>query len=268
VISPDAAHVYRDSGEPGDEHCRRVVERVPEHLAEGGYAHVLVSWAHARDGDPAEPLRAWVAGSGCDAWLLHWRSADPLGHAAGWLRPLGESDRGAYEAALDRWLAYLHGLGIEAIGYGAITLRRRSGARNWVRRDPVALDRLEPAGEHTLRVVAAADLLEDLPDERLLDVPLALADEQRLEQVLAIGAGRLTVERQTLALTDGLRLTVGVDRHTASLLPHFDGRRPLREVLALAADGASLEPFERERFVPAALPVVRRLLELGFLTEG
>ncbi|HSP73517.1 MAG TPA: class I SAM-dependent methyltransferase, partial [Gaiellaceae bacterium] len=115
VISPDTAYAYRDSELPGDELCRRIVEAVPAHLAEGGFAHVLVSWAHDPAGDWDAPLRAWVAGSGCDAWLLHYRTSDPLAHAAGWLRPLGEDDPAAFEAAVDRWLPYLRERGIEAI---------------------------------------------------------------------------------------------------------------------------------------------------------
>jgi len=265
VISPDSSYVYRDSGLPADELCRRIVETAPGHLTEGGFAHLLVSWVHEAGGDWAKPLREWVDGSGCDAWLLHYRTSDPVAHAAGWLRPLGESDPDLYAEALDRWLEHLRSLRIDAIGYGAIVLRRRSGNRNFVRTDPLPLDRLEPAGEHTLRVFAAQDALARLDDEDLLELPLALTGSHRLQQTLAARDGSLVVESQTLELTEGLRFTVGVDRHTVSLLPHLDGRRPLRDVLALATRTSSLDPEERERFVPAALPVVRRLLELGFL---
>ena len=268
VISPDAAHSYRDSGAPADELCRRIVREAPEHLADGGFAHVLVSWAVPAGGDWAAPLRQWVDGSGSDAWLLHYRTSDALSHAAGWLRPLGESDRERHAAALDRWLEHLRRLGIEAIAYGAVVLRRRTAARNWVRADPLPLDRLAPAGEHTLRVFAAQDLLEDLSDEGLLELRLDLTRNHRLLQTLSCRDGGFAVESQTLELTEGMRFTVGVDRHTASLLPHFDGARTLAEVLAAAAGTFELEPAERDAFVPAALPVVRRLLELGFLAPG
>jgi methylase of polypeptide subunit release factors len=264
VISPDSSYAYRDSGLPADELCHRVVEAAAAHLTEGGFAHLLVSWAHAIDGDWAEPLRGWVEGNGCDAWLLHYRTSDAVAHAAAWLRPLGESDPDRYTEALDRWLAYLTGLQIEAVGYGAVVLRRREGGDNWIRTDPLPLDRLEPAGEHTLRVFAAQDALRHLDDDGLLDLTLALTESHRLKQTLVI-RGSLVVESQTLELTEGVRFAVGVDRHTVSLLPHFDGRRPLREVLALARGTFELGSEEQERFVAAALPVARRLLELGFL---
>lgn len=264
VISPDSSYAYRDSGLPADALCRKLVETAPAHLTEGGFAHLLVSWAQAGNGDWAKPLRAWLDGSGCDAWLLHYRTSDPVAHAAGWLRPLGESDPPLYLEALDRWLEHLRRLRIEAIGYGAVVLRRRDG-RNWIHTDPLPLDRLEPAGEQTLRVFEARDAVEALDDQGLLDLPLALTGSHRIQQMLAARDGRLVVESQTLELTEGLRFAIGVDRHTVSLLPHFDGKRPLREVLAAARGTFELEQDEHERFVPAALPVVRRLLELGFL---
>ena len=267
VISPDASYAYRDSDQPADELCRRIVANVPAHLVEAGFAHVLVSWAHPPGDGWAPPLRDWVQGGGCDAWLLHHRSNDPLTHASGWLRPLGELDPPAYEDALDRWTAHLSRLGIEAIGYGAVVLRRRSSGRAWIREDPLPLDRLEPAGDHTLRVFAAQDLLEGASEAELLAARLLLTPDHRLEQQLDASDGGFVVKSQTLVLTDGLCFTVGIDRHTASLLPYLDGR-PLHEALANGATTFELEERERASYVPAALPVVRRLLALGFLLEA
>jgi methylase of polypeptide subunit release factors len=270
VISPDRDYAYRDSGLAGDELCRGLVAAAPDHLADGGFAHLLVSWSAATGDESAEPLRPWVEGSGCDSWLLHYRTEDPLTHAAGWLRPGAETDPAGFAPALDRWVGALERLGVEAVGYGAVVLRRRAGGGSgWVATERLPLERLEPAGEHTLRVFAGRDLLATtttLAD--LLDERLALVEQHRLSQVLAARGGGFTVESQTLELTDGLRLQIGVDRHTASLLPHLDGERPLREALAAAATTFDLGALERARFAPAALPVVARLLELGFLVRA
>jgi methylase of polypeptide subunit release factors len=266
VVSPDSSYLYRDGGRVGDELCRLIVETASEHLAEGGFAHLLVAWADEPGGDPFEPLREWVQDSGCDAWLLHYSSEDPLTHAASWLRPLADTSIGGFETGLGRWLAYLRDLGIASVASGAVVLRRRSGARNWVRTDDLPLDRLEPAGEHTLRVFAAEDLLAGLPDGRaLLGERLALVDAHRLEQRLACRDGRFEVESQTLVLTDGLGFHAGLDRNTAALLPHIRSDRTLAEGLAAAATDLGVDEADRDRYVAAALPVVRRLLELGFL---
>ena len=269
VISPDSDYAYRDSGLAGDALCRSLVGDAPRHLADGGFAHLLVSWSAARDDDSAQPLRPWVEGNGCDSWLLHYKTEDPLTHARGWLLPAAETDPAAFAPALDRWVDALARLGVEAVGYGAVVLRRRAAdATGWIATERLPLDRLEPAGEHTLRVFAALDLLHattTLAD--LLDERLALVEQHRLAQVLCARDGGFAVEGQTLELTDGLRLQIGVDRHTASLLPHLDGR-PLHDALAAAATTFELQPVERERFAAAALPVVARLLELGFLVRA
>ncbi len=270
VISPDATYTYRDSGEPRDEFCRRIVRTAPEHLAEGGFAHVLVSWVHMPgNGDEwAEPLREWVHGSGCDAWLLHYKTDDPLTHAAGWLGPHAASSAAEHEAALDRWLDYLRSAGIEAVGYGAVVLRRRSGAANWVRLDEIPIDRLEPATVHTLRIFEAEDYLTALPGESaLLEERFELVDAHRLEQELVCRDGRFEVESQTLVLTEGLAFRAGLDRSTAMLLPNFGRGRRLAEVVAATAADLEVEDADRERFAVAALLVVRRLLELGFLVR-
>jgi len=266
VISPDASYAYRDNDSPADELCRSIVHDAAGFLTDGGFAHVLVSWSHDPGGDWAAPLEEWLAG-GCDAWLLHYRTNDPLTHAASWLRPLGETDPTAYERALDRWTGHLSELGIDAIGYGAVVLRGRATGRRWIRRDPLPLDRLEPAGDQTLRVFAGQDLLERVSDSELLDTCLVLTPEHAVEQQLEAIDGSFSVRAQTLELTDGFCTRVGVDRHTASLLPHLDGR-PLRDAFAAAEITFDLGDDEHAAYVPAALAVVRQLLGLGFLVEA
>jgi SAM-dependent methyltransferase len=257
VISPESRYAYRDSGLPGDTVSQRVVEQAAERLEEGGFAHILVSWAHP-PGDWSSRLERWVDGPGCDAWLLYFGSDDPVTHASEWLKPVARDDPTAFPERLDEWLDYLRGLGIEAIGHGAVILRRRSGRRNWTRRDRVSLDRLEQASDHILRVFETQDHLEFLEDDRrLLDETFALVDQHHLEERRRRGQ----LEGTVLALDEGLGFRTALDEHTARLVPLLDGTRPLRDVLAELAGG------EAERFESAALPAVRRLLELGFLVR-
>jgi hypothetical protein len=120
-----------------------------------------------------------------------------------------------------------------------------------------------------LRVFAAEDYLAALDDERaLLDERFELVEAHRLEQELVCREGRFEVQSQTLALTEGLAFRAGLDRSTAMLLPHFDARKPLRDVLGAAAADLEVGPNDRERYTAAALAVVRRLFELGFLVRA
>ena len=151
VISPESAFLFRDSGMEGDAVSRHVVEGAGAFLEEGAFAQMLVSWVVAPGDDWSAAPRSWVDGSGCDAWLLHDDTVDPLTQAGAWLRHEARGDADAYAAALDRWLAYFDRLGIEAIAVGAVILRRRKGA-NWVLADELPSDRLGPASDHILRV--------------------------------------------------------------------------------------------------------------------
>jgi SAM-dependent methyltransferase len=268
VISPEARYAYRDSGLPGDTVSQQVVQQAPQFLAHGGFAHILVSWGHLPD-DPWSPLERWVERSGCDSWLLYFGSDDPVTHAGEWLKPVAHTEPGEYRDSLQRWLAYLERLGIEAIAHGGVILRRRSGTPNWTRKDHVPLDRLEQASEHVLRVFAGQDYLDALEDERaLLDGTFGVVDRHHLEQTLVCRDGETALQGTVLSLDEGLGFRIALDLHTARLLPLLDGRRTIREALARRIAELDLRNEDAERFTAAALPVVRRLIELGFVVPS
>jgi len=264
VISPDSQYAYRDGGLPGDAVSRGVVGAAPACLREGGFAELLVSWVVRRDEEWSAPLERWVDGSGCDAWLLHYKTEDPLAHSAGWLRPL-QGDPAAHAQALDRWLDYLRGLGIEAIAYGAVILRRRSGARNWVRTAELPAGRLQQAGSHVERVFAGVDYLDGLADRRdLLAAKPIVAERLRLEQTLVRDGRSWKVQAAVLSLEEGLGFRGEVDPLTAELLAQLDGEQPLREAIAAAGRALGWDDAGDE-FVSGGLAVIERLLGLGLL---
>jgi hypothetical protein len=260
VISPETEFIYRDSGVQGDAFCEHIVRRLPSYLRPGGFAHILVSWLHAPDEDWTIPLRRWVSASGCDAVILRYATHEPLQYAAGWNRPL-RGDATAYAAALDRWTEHFAQLGIEAISWGAIILRRRDSP-NWVWAYSPSSDRVTPASDHVLRLFAAQDLLSELSDDALLAKVLVLADDHRLDQTGRLAGGERIVERTVLRLDGGLGFEVSIDPATTTVLSLLDGLRALGDVLSGAASIGSANEAE---FVADALPVVRRLVELGFV---
>lgn len=266
VISPDARFTFRDSGLSGDTVCEHVVGEAPAFLEEGAYAHVLCSWATRAGEDWRAAPSRWVAGRGCDAWVLHHRSEDPLSYAAAWNQLVRVGTPEAYPDVLDRWLDYYAGLEIEALEYGALTLRRRDGGPGWLRLDELPESLTGAAGDHILRVFAAQDYLTGLEDERAaLGHAFALADDERLDQTLRVRDGEFVIERTLLRLERGLPFEGAVDGYALHVLSRCDGTRPLGELLDEIAGAAGLDP---EVFVPSSLAVVRRLLELGFLVPA
>ena len=260
VISPATQYVYRDSGMQGDSVSEQVVREVAAHLAEGGFATVTVSWA-AESGDAdAKPVRRWVEGIGCDVWVLHYRTEDPLTTAKNWNQQ-DAVDPDEYGRVLDEWLAYYERLGISAIAYGAVVMRRRTAPANWVRVDPLPANRLQPASDHILRVFAAGDLLQRVRDDsELLSARYRVPPTVRVSRVGGVGsAGALH-----LSLEEGVGFEAEIDEHIVSVLRHL-GRGTLRDALGAAATAGGLAGRDRERFVNAGATLARKLWSMGFI---
>lgn len=230
VVSPDTNWQYRDTQLPEDMVSEHVVRGAIERLAPGGWAALGVSWLARKASAPHErPLR-WLAGSGCDAWILPIFESEPFEHAAAWSDHLSGAE---LEAAIDRWAAYFDELGVREIFEGAIVLHRRDGGGS-VRIDHADADELEAADAQIRRAFAA----RDFDDDTLIAARLAPAAdvEQRLR---------------------GQRIA-------AAWISLDEGTQPVVDVPPALA--ASLAAGKRAR--RRDLPALRELAALGFLRRG
>jgi hypothetical protein len=236
-----------------------VVRGTPAVLVAGGFASVLIAWALDPD-DPAARPRQWLEGSGCDAFLLHTSTDDPIETATVWNRELlDRPDR--YAEALDRWLAYYRELGIDQLGYACLVLRkRRDGREGWVEALQLPRAALQPAGRHVRRLFETHDALSALTsDAELLDRRPRVVDDAVVSQETRFTAGSWRTELLTLRLEHGLPFSAELDPPTARLVRELDGSRTLREALATAVDGDA---------TGEGLELVRRMLAIGFLELG
>ena len=253
VVSPDADYTFRDSGLPGDRVSELLARGLPDLLEPGGFATLMASWAQAGD-DPAVRPREWLEGSGCDAWILHTTTDDPLSNAAAWTRDAADGPD-EFGAALDRWTAYYQESGIEALAYGGLVLRRRNGV-SWSRGASLPARPLEPASSHLLRMFAGVDIAMAGADA-LLDRRLAVAPAARFEQVVSPSEG-WTVVSAALSLEEGLGFRADVDEPTLRLLRALDGTRTARDAVVSSLG---------EEGLPRAAELLRGMLETGFLTN-
>ncbi len=261
VVSPDTALTYRDAGLRGDAVTELVLREAAAHVEEGGFAQLLGTWAHEPGGDWSAPVRAWAEGSGCDLVVLRYTTDDPVTYAARWNPPAQTPD---LPETLDRWLAYYAELGIEALAYGAIALRRREGS-NWVLAED-APERIEPSEHHMERLFEAQDFLADGRD--LLYERLVLVDEHVLEQALHLDDGVFGVRGAAIRLTDGLGFQAEIDVFTAHIVSRLDGKRSVREAIADTAEMLMPEGMTPEALGQAAIPALRRMVQLGFLVPS
>ena len=159
-----------------------------------------------------------------------------------------------FAAALDRWTAYYRELGIEALAYGALVLRRRDGV-NWSRGASLPPRPLEPASSHLLRMFAGVDAAAAGPDA-LLARRLAVAPAARFEQVVSPGDGWTVVERRPLARG---RARLPRRRRRADAAAAAGARRHA------APPARRWPPSLGEDELPRAAELLRGMLETGFL---
>ncbi len=210
--------------------------------------------------------RGVARGCGCDALVLHYDTLDPLRYAAAWNDDLATSDIDRFGATLDSWLDYYRGRGIEAIGMGAVVLRRRGAEHNWVRTAELARGPSGASGDQVRRVFAAQDATAPVGvHSSLLDESFAPVDGHRLQQFLTFRDRTYTAEDAVILLDDGLGLRNRVPPPALHVLLRMDGSRSLRDLVAETSEDTGLDLGDLTTTVVAC---VRELLELGFLERS
>jgi methylase of polypeptide subunit release factors len=254
VVSPHRRYTYRDAGLERDELSRRLVSGIPHVLAPGGHAVLLVNWLHLVGEDGDGRIRSWFEGTGCDGWVVQRELADPQEYVTAWLRDTDEED---FDDLFDEWVAAL--AGVEAVAFGVVALHRRTdGLAPQVVLDVVDQPVAPTWGEEVTAHFARRGLLEG----DLLQARLRLREDVRLHQVATASHEGWYVATQVLQQEAGLRWTGGIDDHGASLLAACDGTHRLADLVAVLA--AALDEPVGE-VTAQVLPVVRRLVEQGFL---
>jgi methylase of polypeptide subunit release factors len=240
VVSPERRWVYRDGMLEGDDLSRRVVLEAAAHLRDGGFASLGVSWFGTDDDDPDERVRAWVEEAGCLGWILPNDEATPLEHAERWNSHLADRPE-VYGETLDRWIAYLAGLGAAVVTEGVVLLHRAGSAAS-LRVDEIDEEELDIADEQIRRAFAARAKLNgaDLLHARLEPVD-ALHVETKSRRGRVVGA--------SVVLEEGTWPRFDTSARAAEIVSALDGKRTLRELDAS----------------PQAVTLCRDLIELGAL---
>ncbi|WP_336921394.1 DUF7059 domain-containing protein [Aquipuribacter sp. SD81] len=136
---PDVpTYTYRDAGLDGDDVVRRMLREAPLHLAEGGLAQFLGNWEDRAGEGWRARLRGWAeqsqhdvatASGGADVldvWVVQRELADPALYAEAWIADGGRPDPAEAARWYRAWLEDFDARGVEAVGFGVVTLRRRA----------------------------------------------------------------------------------------------------------------------------------------------
>ncbi|MFY1633115.1 DUF7059 domain-containing protein [Solwaraspora sp. WMMB335] len=260
VVGPGTAtHTYRDSGRIGDGVCAELAAAAPDLLAEGGTMQYLANWMHVAGEDWTERVAGWLAGTGLDGWVIQREVADPVSYVNLWLADASEGPD-AHRAAA--WLDWFDAQKVEAVGFGLVTLRRSGHAEPVVRVEELRQQVAPPLGDRIDEWFDRQEWLRARDSAGLLAARYRAADGLRLVQEASIGEDGWLVDRQTIAMTNGLRGTEEIDPLVLALIGGCNGQLAVRDqlaVLAAAHDVAETELAE------AATPILARLVERGIV---
>jgi SAM-dependent methyltransferase len=263
VISPETRYIYRDSGMAGDEVCRRIVREAPRFLNEGGICQILCNWAEFAGQDWRERLKEWFEGSGCDVWIMRNQSRDVATYAATWLRHTEKLEIENLAERFAEWLAYYEKSGIEHVGGGVITMRRRTAKRNWFHADDGVDIMYGPSGDSVLNGFNVRDFLNEIHDDsELLPLPFLLCSDIRLVKQLMPQNGEWIEETSQIHMARGLANKGEIDPYMERFLIRCDGVRTLGNLIEEMA--ASLG-VEQPKIESTLCRIVRVMIEKGVL---
>lgn len=264
VLGPLNRYAFRDSGMEQDGLCRKLVSEAPRHLEEGGFFQCQLEWPIRPGEDWKERFSSWLRDSGCDALVLRVGKSTALEHAEETAVDTDVSDLEVQIRLFNECATYFEEQGIESIGLGFITMRRRtSGAPNWIQFEEASPEKMEPFGDSVLRVFETHDILDALPGDALLDTRVRLAPGIAFDTGRDWNGTEWSALHFRLRQPRGLCLQANLDSAMASMVQRFDGSTPLRQILSAMATGLKVD---LQAIVPGALQMVRSMMERGFLT--
>jgi SAM-dependent methyltransferase len=268
VVSPglrrgDGGYDYRDSGLAGDGVSAALLRGLPGLLAPNGTATLLANWIVPSDGDWADRVGGWLAGSGCDAWIWQREVVEPGAYVALWLRDAGEVPGSArWVQRYDEWLDWFDTTGIVAVGMGLVSMRRSGLDHPTVVCEDVPQALEQPIAGHITSWFARHRWLADHDDRALLGAAVRCADGVvRTRHDLRADDGWAT-ELAQLRQSYGLRWEVAVDDAVAGLVAACDGSVTLAAPIGVLA---AVHGRGIEEITAALVPIVRDLIGRGFL---
>ncbi len=268
------AYTYRDAGYVGDAVSARMVREAPSRLRRDGIAQFLANWEVPAGAAWDDRIRGWVAtaaddaartGDVVDVWVVQRELADPGLYAEAWISDGGRPDQAVAARWYESWLSDFETRQVEAIGFGIVTMRRRSSGVAPLRR----YDDRPEALPGPLRVALSAGLaghdalgaLGALGDASgLLGARLTIADGVVERRDYQPGAA----DPRTVHLVDTARFGRMMKASAAlgGVVGACDGELNVATIIGAVADLLGLaESDVREQ----VLPSLRRMVAEGML---
>jgi hypothetical protein len=264
-LLPSGDFLYSSNPLELDSFAEKLIRQAPRFLNEGGFFQMILEWVEIEGQSWQQRLAEWVSDSGCDLWLIKHYSQRPIDYCHARMRTLDQVSAEQDVEMLARWTDYYSRHRVAALHGGVVTMRKRSGRRNWIEMEEAPFHIEAPIGELVEAVFEAHDLVTGADDEALLALHPRLSPQVRLEQVSEASPEGWAVTSLQLKLDQGLERATRLDQHAAAFLAECTGERSLGELieLFLPADNPQAEQVRA-----GCIAVMRQLMRRGFVLNG
>ena len=189
--------------------------------------------------------------------MIQREVADPAAYVGLWLADASETPDPARAAA---WLDWFDAHKVEAVGFGLVTLRKAGNDDPILRIEDLRQQVQPPLGERVTEWYGRQDWLRAHDAPGMLATRYRMAGGLQLRQEATMGAEGWAVDRQVLAMPQGLRWTEEVDPLVLAVVGGCDGTVPLADQVALLAVAHEVAADE---LAEAVVPIVAHLVERG-----
>jgi SAM-dependent methyltransferase len=263
-VLPGTEFLYRDNPIELDGFVRELARQAPGYLNEGGFFQMFLEWVEIEGQPWHERLAEWLAESGCDVWVLPNYVFEPLEYCEERLRMGGPAQLERDLANVARWTAYYDRHKVAAVHGGVLTMRKRSGAKNWIEMEGTSSVQGE-ASNAVESFFSAQDIALTAGTETLLALRPRLSPHARLEQISPAAAAGWGTPSMQLSTSQGVLRTCPLDGQVAAFLSHLDGKRTLRDLLEFLPPEQGANGDQANS---ACLAVMRLLIRRGFVLPG
>lgn len=183
----------------------------------------------------------------------------PDEYAATWISAM-MADDDEFERRFAAWMRFYESMDADGIGFGLVTMRKRSGAATWSRFDDITDAFGTGTGHDVVRLFDLQTWLADRDAGQLLDATLVIAPEARAVQQLTWRDGEWATESVAFKRVTGFRFGGSIDSGAMELLAALDGTRSLRAAIASVA-----EEVPSPEVAATIAEAVRQLVARGLL---
>jgi SAM-dependent methyltransferase len=257
ILSPDADIANSYAYCTKDDYLFGLLQNLPEHLNEGGFAQLTANWTHTKQGSWRQPLQTALAGLGLDALIIYQGSLTPAQYAAYWF----EHDIARDAPLLKRfyrswkWANWLRHQRVGRVAFGSLTLRRRSSTRNWCRAEMASNSFGESVSAQLVNLFTNQDILEEQPfKDDILNMRLTL--ERSLFNPNS------EPQRDLPLAVAGIVFPLRIHNITWRVLELLDGKE---KALRVARKVIQAGGYKEGDLLPAVMDDLMRLFQFGWL---